>query len=379
MDYAEKLKLLGTGARWDVSAPSTLFAQEPLADGSGAVYDALGSDGRGLRLLKVLLSNACSYDCLYCPLRCSRDQPRASFRPDELARLVAEQQRAGLIAGLMLSSGIVGDADSTMERMIDTVLVLRREHGFRGYVHLKLMPGVSEVAVAAAAGVADRLSLNLEVPAPELTTAVCPAKDFARQLLRPLHQAVGMIGAGRIPDGVTTQFVVGAAGESDRQILQLTWQLLTQMGLRRVYFSGFQPIQDTPMCEAQPTPRLREERLYQAELLLRAYGFELDELVFDEAGMLPLDKDPKLASAEARAELFPLEVNTAERWELLRVPGIGPTCAEAIIFTREHARLNSLKQLAALGVRIDRARNYLTLSGRYYPRSAPAQQMSLQL
>lgn len=379
MDYAEKLKLLGASARWDVSAPSTLFAQEPLPDGSGAIYDALSAQGRGIRILKVLLSNACSFDCLFCPMRCSRSQPRTSFRPDELARLVSELRGAGLIQGLLLSSGIIGDVDGTMERMIETVQLLRHQHGFRDHVHLKLMPGASEAAITSAAQVADRLSLNVEAPTLELVSSVCPAKDFARHLMRPLRQAVAMIGSGRLPDGVTTQFVVGVAGETDRQILDLTWQLLAQTGLRRVCFSGFRPVEDTPLAGAEPAPHTREQRLYQAELLLRAYGFEPAEIVFDADGMLPADTDPKLASAEARTELFPLEVNNADRWELLRVPGIGPTCVEAVIFAREQTRITSLKQLAALGVRVDRARNFLTLSGRFYPRSAPAQQMAMEL
>jgi len=379
VDYAEKLKLLGASARWDVSAPSTIFAQEPLPDGSGAVYDALSPSGRGIRILKVLLSNACSYDCLFCPMRCSRSQPRASFRPDELARLVAELRAAGLIQGLLLSSGIVGDPDTTMERMIETVQLLRHRHGFRDHLHLKLMPGASEAAILSAAGEVDRLSLNVEAPTQELVSSLCPAKDFARHLMRPLRQAVGLIGPGKLPDGVTTQLVVGSAGETDRQILELTWQLLAQVGLRRVYFSGFTPIEDTPMANAEATPHAREQRLYQAELLLRAYGFEPGEIVFDEAGMLPVDTDPKLAAAEASPELFPVEVNSAGRHELLRVPGIGPTCVESVIFAREQVRLTSLRQLTALGVRVDRARNFLTLGGRAYPRKAPGQQMTMEL
>ncbi|MCD6361539.1 MAG: radical SAM protein, partial [Armatimonadetes bacterium] len=367
MDYAEKLKLLGGGARYDVSAPSTLFAREPLPDGSGAIYDALGPDGRPMRILKVLLSNACSYDCLFCPLRCSRELPRASFRPDELANLVAELRQADLIDGFMLSSGIVGDVDSTMERMIETVRLVRHQHGFRGHVHLKLMPGATEAAITSAAQVADHLSLNVEAPSQEQVLQICPAKDFSRHLMRPLRQAVGLIAPGRLPAGVTTQFVVGAAGETDRQILDLTWQLLAQMGLRRVYFSAFEPVEDTPMSDAEGTAHVREQRLYQAELLLRAYGFEPAEIICDDAGMLPAEIDPKLASALARSDEFPVEVNSAERWELLRVPGMGPTCVENILLARRQTRLTSLRQLTALGVRVDRARNFITVGGRAYP------------
>jgi len=379
VEYAAKLKLLGAAARWDASAPSTVAARDPLPDGSSAIYEALGVDGHRMRILKVLLSNACSYDCLFCPMRASRSQQRASFRPEELARLTSELRQAGLIEGLELSSGIVGDPDSTMERMIETARLLRHQHGFRDHLHLKLMPGASEAAMISAAEVADRLSLNLEVPAPELLSSVCPAKDFTRHLMRPLRQAVAMVAPGRLAGGVTTQFVVGAADETDRQLLELTWQLLAQTGLRRVHFCALEPIEDTPMAGAEPTPAMREQRLCQAELLLRAYGFEPSEIVFDAAGMLPLEMDPKLASAETREELFPIEVNSAERWELLRVPGIGPTVVESLIFAREQARLKSLRQLTTLGVRVDRARNFLTLGGRFYPRRASGQQLSLEM
>ncbi len=379
MEYADKLKLLGAAARYDVSAPSTVLAQEAIPDGSGAIYEALAADGSSMHVLKVLLSNACSYDCLFCPLRCSRSQERASFRPDELARLAAELKQAGLIEGFMLSSGIVGDTDSTVDRMIETATILRHQHGFRGHIHLKLMPGVSEPAIMSAAQIADRLSLNMEVPTPELVSTVCPAKSLPRHLMKPLRQAVGLIAPGQVPDGVTTQFVVGAAGETDRQLVDITWHLLAQVGLRRVHFSAFTPIEDTPFADREATPLAREHRLYQVELLLRAYGFEPGEIVFDEDDMLPIETDPKLASAEARADLFPIEVNAAERWELLRVPGIGPTCVESIVFAREQVRLTSLKQLGMLGVRVDRARNFLALGGRFYPRRDPDSQLTMQI
>lgn len=377
MDNGARIRLLGEGARFDVSVPSTLAAQTPLADRPGSIYEALTPDGRRVRLLKVLLSNACSHDCLYCATRCSRDIPRASFRPEELARLTDELTRAGLVSGLFLSSGVVGDADSTMARMIETVEILRTRYDYRHYVHLKLLPGVTEAAVSTAAGLADRLSVNLEAPGPERLTAICPGKHFERDLVRPLRWARQLAQPGQVRAGLTTQFVVGAAGETDRELIETTWRLHAELGLARAYFSGFQPVPDTPLDGREATPAVREHRLYQAEFLIRAYGFTLSEIVFDEAGMLPRDCDPKLAYALEREDLFPVEVNTAERSQLLRVPGIGPTTAERILQVRDQHKLTSLRHLELLGVRTDRARNFVTLGGRYYPREEPAQQLSM--
>lgn len=379
MDNGARLRLLGEGARYDVSVPSTLAAQTPLADKPGSIYEALSADGRRVRLLKVLLSNACRYDCLYCATRCSRDIPRASFRPEELARLTDELTRAGLVSGLFLSSGIVGDADSTMARMIETVEILRTTYDYRHYVHLKLLPGISEAAVSTAAGLADRLSVNLEAPSPERLTAICPGKSFERDLARPLRWVRQLAQPGQVRAGITTQFVVGAGDETDQELLETTWRLHAELRLARAYFSGFAPVADTPLEGREPTPAVREHRLYQAEFLIRAYGFSLAEMVFDEAGMLLHDRDPKLAFALEREELFPIEVNTAERSQLLRVPGIGPTSAERILQVRGQHKLTSLRHLELLGARTDRARNFITLGGRYYPREEPAQQLSMAL
>lgn len=377
MDNGARLRLLGEGARFDVSVPSTLAAQTPLADKPGGIYEALSSDGRRVRLLKVLLSNACRYDCLYCATRCSRDIPRASFRPEELAKLTDELTRAGLVSGLFLSSGVVGDSDSTMARMLETVELLRTTYEYRHYVHLKLLPGISQAAVSTAVGLADRLSINLEAPNTERLTAICPGKNYERDLARPLRWVRQVARPGQVAAGITTQFVVGAGDETDRELLETTWRLHAELRLARAYFSGFAPVPDTPLEGREPAPTVREHRLYQAEFLIRAYGFSLAEIVFDEAGMLPHDRDPKLASALEREELFPVEINTAERSQLLRVPGIGPTTVERILQVRGQHKLTSLRHLELLGARVDRARNFITLGGRYYPHEEPRQQLSM--
>lgn len=379
MENGARLRLLGEGARFDVSVPSTLAAQNALADRPGSIYEALSADGRRVRLLKVLLSNACRHDCVYCATRCSRDIPRASFRPEELASLTAELTGAKLIGGLFLSSGIVGEPDATMARMIETVEILRHKHNYRDYVHLKLLPGCSEASVSAAAGLADRLSVNLEAPGPERLSAICPGKSFERDLVRTLRWARARVQPGQVRAGLTTQFVVGAAGETDSELLETTWRLSAELGLARTYFSGFTPVPDTPLEGREPVSTAREHRLYQAEFLLRAYGFSFDEIVFDEDGMLALDRDPKMMAALGREGEFPIEINTAERWELLRVPGIGLTSAERILALRGEHKLTSLRHLELLGARADRARNFVTLNGRYYPREEPAMQLSMGL
>ena len=379
MENGAKLRLLAEGARFDASVPSTIAPQTALAGRPGGIYEALTHDGRRVHVLKVLLSNACRHDCTYCATRCSRDVPRASFRPEELAGLVAELTQAEMVSGLFLSSGVVGDADSTMARMIETVEILRHKHSYRDCVHLKLLPGCSEASVSTAAGLADRLSMNLEAPGPQRLSAICPGKSYERDLVRPLRWARARVQPGQLRAGLTMQFVVGAGDESDRELLETTWRLTAELGLARTFFSGFSPVPDTPLEDREPAAAGREQRLYQAEFLMRAYGFSFDELVFDDDGMMALDRDPKILSALARDDEFPIEVNSAERWELLRVPGIGLTAAERIVALRGQHKLLSLRHLDVLGARSDRARNFVTLNGRYYPREEPAAQLSMGL
>jgi len=379
VENEEKLRLLGASARFDVSAPSTIAAQDALSGRPGGIYEALSADGRRVPLLKVLLSNACKNDCLYCATRCSRNIPRASFQPQELARLTVELAEAGLIKGLFLSSGIVGDSDSTMARMIEAVEILRHQYHFRDYVHLKILPGTSDAAIARAAGLADRLSVNLEAPSSTQLQTICPGKNFRRGLLGTLRRVRQAIEPGQVRAGLTTQFVVGGAEETDRELVAATARLEAELALSRVYFSRFQPVPDTPLENHPATPPAREHRLYQAEFLLRSYGFEPGELVFDDNDMLPLDQDPKLAAALARPDFFPVEINRAERWELIRVPGIGPTSAERIVAARTEGKITSLRHLAMLGVLTERARNFVTLNGHFYPTPAAPRQLAFEL
>lgn len=333
------------------------------------IHDAVMPGGRRIRLLKTLLTSACERNCYYCPFRAGRDFRRATFKPEEMARTFTELNRRSAVEGFFLSSGIIGGSVRTQDRLIDTAAILRRKLGYRGYLHLKLMPGSERDQVLAAMTLSDRVSINLEAPNQSRLSALAPKKIFFEELLQPLQWAAEIRRhmppprSGRWPS-LVTQFVVGAAGESDVEILQTTAYLTRTLGLQRAYFSAFHPVHDTPLENLPPENPWREHRLYQASFLIRDYGFEFEELPFDAQGRLPLDVDPKLAWARQHLANAPVEVNCAEREALLKVPGIGPKGADAIIRARRERRLREPRQLARLGVITTRALPYLLLDGR---------------
>ena len=255
-----------------------------------------------------------------------------------------------------------------MERMIAAVEIVRRRYAFRGYVHLKILPGASRATVERATQVATRVSLNLEAPNPERLAALSLTKGFESDLLQRMWWAREfMLQQGNAPAGQTTQFVVGAAGEADREILATTARLYRELGLQRAYYSAFQPVPRTPLENLPPASPLREHRLYQGDFLLHQYGFGEEELVYDARGNLPLEADPKQAWAQAHPEWFPLEVNCADREALLRVPGIGPKTAARIIAARRQHRVRDLETLRRLGVVAQRAAPYVLLDGHLPP------------
>lgn len=313
-------------------------------------------------VLKTLQTNACAKDCAYCPFRAGRELRREAFTSDELARLVDDMHRAGLIRGLFLSSGVVGHDDHSMAQIVATGEILRRRLGYSGYLHLKLMPAASDAAIEAALAVADRVSINLEAPNAERLAALTSTKRFGPDLLAPLRRVKRILEATGRFVGRTTQFVVGAAGESDAEILSTTHRAYRELGLSRVYYSAFRPVPDTPLEGMSPESPVRERRLYQADFLLRDYAFELEDLPIVD-GRLPLGVDPKLAWAASRPDLYPVDVNRAGRWELIRVPGIGPRVAERIIRQRPKARLRGEADLRRIGVPA-RALPWLSIDGR---------------
>ncbi len=369
MDVVQKIEVLGESARYDLCSSCGTAARR--RDDLGRwIYPAALPDGKTVRLLKVLLTNVCEKNCYYCGVRAGRDVPRTHFTPEELAAAFDQMHRADLVDGLFLSSGLWGNAGQTMDRMIACVELLRTRYRFSGYIHLKLLPGISAAHVEQAVQWADRVSVNLEAPTAERLATIAPHKDFFRELTAPMQVARRLINEsdGRLaPAGQTTQFVVGAAGEPDREILGTTAQLYRELGLRRAYFSAFQPVPGTPLDGRPPAPAWREHRLYQADWLLRFYGFALDELGFDEAGNLPRQADPKLIYARSHPELFPVEINRATREQLLRVPGLGPRSVSRILRWRREGTLQQLADLEKAGAVVQRAAPYILLNGKRPP------------
>jgi len=379
MDPVEKLRLLGPATCYEpaeevgaAGRPQSAPARLP-ADLSGCIHYAAMPGGRRIPLLKTLLTSVCERDCFYCAFRAGRDCPRATFTPDELACLFLQLHQRGIAEGLFLSSSIAGGGPHTQDRLIATAEILRCRYGFRGYIHLKIMPGAERDQVAAAMRLADRVSVNLEAPNDRRLAALAPHKQFTDELLRRLRwiEELRREMPGPAPSS-TTQFVVGAAGESDLELLHVTAFLYRHMGLARAYFQAFRPVPGTPMEDQPPTSPQREHRLYQASFLLRDYGFSVEELPFQPDGNLPLDTDPKLAWAREHLAEAPVEVNRAGRETLLRVPGIGPQGADRLIAARRRGRLRDLKDLRALGIAADRAAPFILLNGR-----RPARQLSL--
>ncbi len=377
MELQQKLDLLGAGAGFDVDEAAQVSlcatAGKPLPNGrtpaelGRSISMLTRSDGKKVPILKVLQTSACAKDCYYCPFRAGRDFRRAAFTPEELARATDQLYRAGRIQGLFLSSGIVGKGEYSQERIVATAEILRRQYEFRGYLHLKLMPNASAAAVERSMQLADRVSVNLEAPTPAALERLSGTKDLD-SLLNPLRLAASLAPTiGRRVSHVT-QFVVGPGGETDRDLLRRTDELYRKAGLWRAYYSAFSPVPNTPLDGLAPTDPRREAHLYQADFLMRLYGFDVAELPFDGQGRLPGDRDPKQAWADARLDLFPLEVNLAPRELLLRVPGIGPTSAERVVAARRVRRIRSVDELAKLGVTVSRAVPYILLDGKVAPR-----------
>lgn len=331
-------------------------------------------NGQQIKLLKTLQTSSCERNCYYCPFRAGRDFHRATLTPDEMARAFDTLNRAGIVEGMFLSSGIVQGGVTTQDKLLATAELLRKKYQNKGYIHLKLMPGVEKAQVEAAMRLADRVSVNLEAPNSRRLEMLAPKKQFIDELLQPLRYAQEIrlnqpdyLGwKGRWPSA-TTQFVVGAVGESDLELLTTTQYVFKRLSLKRVYYSRFNPIEDTPLENNPPTPIQREHRLYQASYLMRDYQFDMEELVFSQEGNLPLHMDPKAAWAQQNLAGTPVEVNRATREQLLRVPGIGPKGADAVLKARRENKLRDLSQLRKLGINPDRSAPFVLLDGWHPP------------
>lgn len=382
MDVQRKLEILADAAKYDASCASSGTEKRDSSDGKGlgstsgmGICHSYAPDGRCISLLKILLTNACNYDCLYCVNRTSSNVPRARFTVDEVVKLTIDFYRRNYIEGLFLSSGIIRSADYTMEQVVSVARKLREEHHFRGYIHLKTIPEADDALITEAGKYADRLSINIEVPEEKNLARLAPEKDV-RAIRRTMGRLRLKLDEARdnaksatktkpprfAPAGQSTQMIIGADSADDQTILDTSANLYGSYKLKRVYYSAFSPIPDSSYALPLVAPPLvREHRLYQADWLMRFYGFDAGEIVDETARMLPLDIDPKLAWALRHRDRFPLDVNRASREDLLRVPGFGIKAVDRIIATR---RVTSIRaaDLARLHIPRNKALPFIVLS-----------------
>ena len=373
----DKLKILAESAKYDVSCASSGTSrshkkgQIGSAEGWGICH-SFAEDGRCISLLKIMLTNNCIYDCAYCINRRSNDLPRATFSVTELVNLTIEFYRRNYIEGLFLSSGVVRNPDYTMERLVKVVKDLRQVYRFNGYIHLKSIPGASQELVNEAGLYADRMSVNIEIPNEQSLQLLAPEKDFQSVFTPMRYIQQGMLQSAEerkkyrhaprfVPAGQSTQMIVGATSDSDKDILHLTSALYKRPSMKRVYYSGFVPVNgyDNRLPALKQPPLVRENRLYQADWLLRFYNFKVDEIVDDSYPDLDLEIDPKLAWALRHPEAFPVDINRADYEMLLRVPGLGVKSAMMILTTRRYSRLGT-SHLKQIGVVLKKAQYFIT-------------------
>ena len=374
----EKLRILTESAKYDVSCSSSGTVRKGKPGMVGNTVGGVGichsfaDDGRCISLLKIMLTNYCMYDCAYCINRRSNDIRRATLAVHELEEIVMEFYRRNYIEGLFLSSGVVRNPDYTMERLTAIVRDLRTVHRFNGYIHLKAIPGASQELLNEAGRYADRMSVNIEIPKEESLKALAPEKDH-RSVFQPMHliqQGVLENKEDRgklrnvprfVPAGQSTQMIVGATADTDRDILTMSSSLYAEPTMRRVYYSGYVSVNtyDQRLPVLKQPPLVRENRLYQADWLLRFYGFNVQEIVDDRHEQLDLDIDPKLAWALRHPEYFPVDINTAAYEQILRVPGIGTRSAALIVSSRRFGRVTSA-HLRKMGVVMKKAKYFIT-------------------
>ncbi len=379
-----KLEILTESAKYDVSCSSSGSRRANKKGGLGnasvgGICHSFTPDGRCISLLKILMSNECIYDCEYCPNRRSADVPRARLTPEEICELVINFYKRNYIEGLFLSSAVFDSPDKTMELLCETVVKLRKLYNFNGYIHLKGIPHADGALVMRAAKLADRMSYNIELPSEKSLKLLAPQKS-RQSLLLPMkslkdamdYDRINKVKRGRIlPAGQTTQMIIGASPESDGQILKLTEALYRQMNLKRVYFSSYIPVVKSDKLPAVGAGLLREHRLYQADWLIRFYGFDVDEICGEGENLSP-DYDPKCAWALRNMNLFPIEINTAPLASLLRVPGIGAKSAYKICETRKFGPLD-FDNLAKMRIVLKRAKHFITCKGKFYGSESLAQ------
>jgi len=369
-DTREKLGILSADAQYDLACACGSNRDEHRkrsADGRWIYPVTLPNGGRST-LFKTLISNQCTNDCLYCPLRADQPAHRCSLSPDRLAEIFLEYYNSGRVFGLFLTSAVTRSPDHAMMRLVDTASILRKKHQFRGYIHLKIIPGASPAAVEKAVSLSSAVSVNIETPGAEHLARLSKTKNYLEDIIAPIKQ-ISLLTArhhrySRVKQ--TTQFIVGAAGESDAQIVKYSHALYDRLNLHRIYFSSYQPGLGAPELPAEQSPPkdphdalTREHRLYQTDFLLRKYKFDAAEIPFDSDGRLDLQKDPKQAWVDANPQYFPLDPNRATENQLLRVPGLGPVTVKRILKTRGRQKIRRLDHIAKPTKTLKKALPYL--------------------
>ncbi|MCH8119377.1 MAG: radical SAM protein [Planctomycetes bacterium] len=367
----EKLEILSADAQYDLACACGTSKDEHRqrsSDGKWIYPVTLPNGGKSV-LFKTLISNVCTNDCKYCPLREQMDVRRCSLSPAETAKIFLDYYNQRKVFGLFLSSGVLGSADATMDKLNGVARLLRKKHGFRGYIHLKIIPGASDAAIEEALFLSSAVSLNIETPGEKRLAKVSKKKRYIQDIIEPIKLISRLTGRGAKYERVkqTTQFIVGAAGEPDAEIVKYMYGLYERLKMHRVYFSAYQKgLGDESIAGEQagrerPTDILmREHRLYQVDFLLRKYGFKESDIVFEKNENLSLTIDPKEVWARRHPEVFPMNINRASRFALLRVPGLGPITVKRILEQRKAGRISRIENVGKVGVRLEKASKYLT-------------------
>jgi len=372
MDAFSKLQTLSDASQYDLACAC--------GTKKGSDHRRRGSDGTWLYpvslprggtsiMLKTLMSNVCINDCKYCPYRTEHDVLRCTIGPDELASIFLEYVRKKKVIGLFLSSGVIGTADNTMRLLTDTAAILRQRYAYRGYIHLKIIPGASDAAIDEALRLSSTVSINIETPGANRFGKLSARKDYMLDIMRPLKRISALTSKGGPFSGVrqTTQFIVGASDETDAEIVRYTGNLYRKLKMGRVYFSAYKrglgdktiPGEAVLEPSGKESAFIREHRLYQVDFLLRQYRFSIDDFSYDANGALSLNTDPKTVWAESHPEKFPVNINKADKYELLRVPGIGPRSASKIVTMRRHSRFTHIDNLPLRGAWLSKAKQYV--------------------
>ncbi|MGD0596891.1 MAG: radical SAM protein [Sedimentisphaerales bacterium] len=396
-DTRQKLEILSADAQYDLACACGCKNDERRRRGPQGkwIYPVTLPNGGTSVLFKTLVSNVCSNDCKYCPLRANQDLRRCTLNEEETVNVFLDYYKRGEVFGLFLSSGVLGTPDATMERLNRIAKILRYRRSFRGYIHLKVIPGASANAIEEAVKLSSAVSLNIETPGAKYLAKLSDKKRFIEDIVEPIKLISRLTGRGNKYERVkqTTQFIVGAADETDSEIVKYMWGLYDRLNLRRIYFSAYQKIgnddsnnlfsrppkgvpygsqHSSSVAQATCPPKplkgegwkpddvfVREHRLYQVDFLLRRYGFSESDIVFDEAGNLPLDTDPKESWAKRNPQYFPVDINKASKDELLRVPGLGQITVDRILEHRKSARIRTINDIGKTTSRLNKANSYL--------------------